>query len=199
MSVRTDNQPGSSGGAPDDPLTDVLFRSIPVARLTMPRVSVDLLPRAAPRRRLGDWRSKRLITVAAPAGYGKSMFVAELLTAAQDETPAPAVAWLTAQPDDDLLGFVTALVGALRPLLALGTDPVLMAALLRRTETVGDLLLARLAQITKFTVIVVDDLHHLTDAAVLSWLSRAVELSPPSVHWFLLSRQQQPAAQARVR
>jgi LuxR family transcriptional regulator, maltose regulon positive regulatory protein len=173
---------------------------ITAARLALPRLAPDLLPRTQLIARLAGWETQRVTCLTAPAGFGKTTLAAQLLHSAQ-QPPQPLIAWLTAaRDDDDPLRFAAALSSALQVLL-LPDDAadISTALLMRRAEAAFRLVLTVLARQTVPSVVVIDDLHQLRHATVLEWLARAIEQSSSAVRWLLLSRREPPAELARVR
>ncbi|NCT82835.1 MAG: transcriptional regulator [Comamonadaceae bacterium] len=135
-----------------------------------------LLPRPAllgrVRRMLDE---QRVLLIAAPAGYGKTA----LLTQALEDQPAgTAVAWVALDEGDDLGRLLDCLFTALEP-----HDPPwrtapegLRDAALRGgaelTAAADAMLNALEACEVERGLIVLDDLHHLVDAAALAFLDR---------------------------
>jgi LuxR family maltose regulon positive regulatory protein len=186
------------------PALTLMRRLLPAPHVTAARLSVPRLPAGRLRRerllaQLAGWHQQRLTCLSAPAGYGKTLMAVQLL--ADLPQPQPLIAWLTAaRDDDDPLRFVAALASALDHARRLDDATGLTTALMQqRAEAALHAVLTLLNQTTEPCVIVIDDLHLLTDATVLDWLARAVAQSAPDVHWLLISRGEPPAALARLR
>src|SRR5262245_38441157 len=80
-------------------------------KLTPPRVRAEHVPRRALLATLRAGSARKLTLVAAPPGFGKSTLLAEWAAA----RPAPAVAWLSLdENDNDPARFFTYVAAALR-------------------------------------------------------------------------------------
>ncbi|WP_457336198.1 LuxR C-terminal-related transcriptional regulator [Rhizobacter sp. P5_C2] len=149
----------------------------------------------------------RLMLLSAPAGFGKTALVAQLL-ASLEQGPRGAVAWIAADDDDDLARFVACLVAALEPhdlpwrispqaLATLGPQP-------RGSRRTADELLsalggADLQQGTGHGLIVLDDAHRIADARIFELLDLLLEHLPAPWTVLLASRTDPPLSLARLR
>ncbi len=128
----------------------------------------------------------RVTAVIGAAGFGKTTAVA--LWAARVDEP---VAWLTVDPIDNVPGpfwrYLTA---------AFERTPLLAAATLDATESgsSGDAssipsdLLGRLGPDPLHGIVVIDDLHHITDALLLAQLRFFIERAPSTLRFVLIAR-----------
>ncbi|RZI82314.1 MAG: hypothetical protein EOP38_16335 [Rubrivivax sp.] len=144
----------------------------------------------------------RLALLTAPAGFGKTAVLSQLL---QQLPPATGWCWISADADDDLGRLITCLSTALDPWdLPWRVDPEAIAEQaqqggqgLRLTahEVAATLGGSDLAQ----GVIVIDDAHRIANPQVLEWLDALLEQLP--AHWTLLisSRVEPPLALPRWR
>ncbi len=142
--------------------------------------------------RLDDARSGPLTLIVAPAGAGKSVVLAQW-SAAHPELP---FVWMALTPSDDDpvrfsqrflegLSAVSPNVSELGSLVSLhggGLGTPLLEAL--RTEL----------EEAPAMVLVLDDLHQLSNATLLADLGQLVERLPPQVHLVLASRADPPIA-----
>src|SRR4051812_3787900 len=141
-------------------------------------------------------READVVAVTAPAGYGKSTFMAEL--AAQDPRP---VAWISLSPsENDPATFLTYVALALD-----GLEPVdgsCVTALWRRSPTLGTAAVARfvgmLADRRPF-MLVLDDVQELPRPDVLDLLPVLVSELPPGSTLMLGSRSAMPLPVGRLR
>lgn len=148
-------------------------------------------------RRLDQLLDRPLSLVVGPAGSGKTVLLAQW-SASHPET---SMLWISLErTDDDPVRLARKLLGGLAPtnpeVLGAGTQVSLTGEGVGRpfVETLAGLL-GDFPQ----TVIILDDLHHLSNAALLSDLGALVELLPPHVHLVLSSRADAPMAWSRHR
>jgi len=149
------------------------------------------------RRKLDVALERALTLVVAPAGAGKSV----LLTQWINSHPEVGCVWIdVATADNDPVRFVRHMLHALATvspefegLAPLGVPfggglglPIVVALAARLTE-LGE------------TVMVLDDLHHLSTKAIITDLGRLIEIAPPNVHVVLSSRVDLPIAWTRNR
>src|SRR4051794_33484330 len=141
--------------------------------------------------------SRRLVLIAAPAGFGKTAALTRLI---ENLRGSASVAWISADVDDDPLALLACLIAALEPLdPPWRTDPeaLIGAAGGSRSDrnAVGTQLLNVLAACeVERGLIVVDDAHRISDAAVFEFLDLLLGRLPP--HWgiVLASRTDPPLA-----
>ena len=159
-----------------------------------PSYAVD---RAALRRQLDDALVHALTLIVAPAGAGKSVLLAEWAVT----HPELDFVWLeVVEDDDDPVRFSQRLLqgfGAINPDFA---DLTALTSL--HGGGLGtpllDALEAQMAELPE-VVIVLEDLHHLSNAMLISDLGRLVNVLPPNVHLVLSSRTDLPIAWSRHR
>src|SRR5271163_1486913 len=163
-------------------------------RPVAPAYAVD---RAALRRRLDDALVRPLTLIVAPAGAGKSVLLAQWAAT----HPELAFVWKeVSEEDNDPVRFSQ---GLLQGLAAIDED---FADLSGLTSLHGGglgrpLLEALEAQMTDLpeVVIVLDDLHQLSNSVLISDLGRLVDLLPPNIHLVLSTRTDLPIAWSRHR
>ncbi|MCB8972205.1 MAG: AAA family ATPase [Ardenticatenaceae bacterium] len=177
---------------------------IPQTRLQAPQIGVDILKRPLLQAHLQQAISRHPFTlISAPAGSGKTTLVAAWL---RDNKPAMPVAWLRlAKDDNELSGFFTAVLAALRQLDAqFGSDwqtvllstPDLDGSAQRLVAVLVNQILA--SSLRPFTL-VLDDLHLIENNIVLNALDTLLENLPPDMHIVATSRYDPPLSLARLR
>lgn len=171
-------------------------------KIQPPRRRADLIDRPALRLPLADaLQQQRLTLLMAPAGWGKTSALAGQLSALPEGT---ALAWLSADEDDDVPRLLAALTAALSPqdlpwrvspsalgALALGPRGPSQAA----QEVVNALAEAECSR----GLVVIDDLHRLTDPAVFDFLAALAAWLPERWGLVLSSRTEPPLPLARWR
>ncbi|HEY1130231.1 MAG TPA: LuxR C-terminal-related transcriptional regulator [Roseateles sp.] len=176
------------------------------SKYRVPRARRDAVARPALlARTLAQAAQARLVLVKAPAGFGKTTLLMQLC-AALAAAPGGEVVWVSLDAEDnDTNRLFAALVGALAPLdlpWAVPPDTVLAqlqdASPAARTA-LGPLIDALGARPTARIALVLDDLHHVTDAAALQLLDVLISRAPPELCVFIGSRVTPPLSLARWR
>jgi LuxR family maltose regulon positive regulatory protein len=170
-------------------------------KLSPPRLREDVIPR----QRLLDAQhaaltSHALTLISAPAGYGKTT----LLAALPHTFPDLSLAWLSLDAEDnDPARFVAAFIAALQKLNAnCGTAT---RALLNSTPSIearrviGILINDILETLPDPFVVVLDDLHLITEPAVFAALDYLLERMPQQMHLAAAARHDPPLVLARLR
>jgi LuxR family maltose regulon positive regulatory protein len=137
------------------------------------------------------------VTVTAPAGYGKSTFVAEL--AAADPRPTAWVSLTAAENDPTaLLTYVALAIDDIDPV-----DPDCVSALWARTPKLGSPALqqfgAMFADRPQPFTLVLDDMHELDRGEVLDAVRVLVSELPPGSRLVLGGRHEIPLPRGRMR
>jgi LuxR family transcriptional regulator, maltose regulon positive regulatory protein len=195
----------SSGPRPSPPDAEPLDRAsktlalppLLATKLYLPRARPDIVPRPRLTARLASVLNVRLGVIAAPAGFGKTTLLASWLA----HQTAP-VAWLALdRADNDLTSFVRYLVAALQP-IARGVGSITLALLQSPQSPSPPLLLTPLVNellaLPQDSVLVIDDYHMITSAAVHAAVTFLLEHVPP-LHLILASREDPPLPLARLR
>jgi LuxR family transcriptional regulator, maltose regulon positive regulatory protein len=166
---------------------------------TMPPVRVGVVPRARLERRL-ETADTKLTTVVAPAGWGKTSLLTRWAHTVSDDTP---VAWVSLdETDDEPTTFWSYVVTSLTrvsdqisndalDVLRATTDGLLTQAL--------PMLLNELAEVTTTHVLVLDDLHVITNRDVHESLEYLLAYLPPTLRIVIASRWDPPLPLARMR
>ncbi|MEL6347076.1 MAG: LuxR C-terminal-related transcriptional regulator [Myxococcota bacterium] len=167
--------------------------------------SPRLRPGAVPRARLLDTLDRALswqplTLVSASAGSGKSTLVAQWL-----HLRSLPHGWLSLEPTDNqplsLLRGLLAMLVAHFPELADHRAPPLNAGASALIPLFGAWLIAPLAEREERLVLVLDDVHHITDPDLLDAIGWLIERLPEQVHLVLISRVEPdlPLARLQVR
>jgi LuxR family maltose regulon positive regulatory protein len=137
-------------------------------------------------RQLRASRDHRIVSIVAPAGYGKTTVLAQWAA----DTPR-SVAWLTADDgDNDAVVFLTYLAAALDRLEPL--DPDIFRAIAtpaRSDRAVVGRLLAALQAREEPVLLVLDDAHHINSQACLDALAEFIGYLPVASQGAIASRE----------
>ncbi|MEW6142100.1 MAG: LuxR C-terminal-related transcriptional regulator [Chloroflexota bacterium] len=172
-------------------------------KLHPPRLRKDIIQRKQLLTALHDAAvSHPLTLMSAPAGYGKTTLLAEFV----DSYPELLTAWLSLdEEDNDPARFLGAVVAAIqRPVPACGTrSQVLLTSLpapgadVRRV--IGALINDFADAQSDSLVLILDDLHLVTEPTVYVALDYLLERLPPQMHVVVSARHDPPLALARLR
>ena len=169
-------------------------------KLHVPRPRPDLVPRPQLAERLDEGLARGLTLVCAPAGYGKTVLLADWARRGQQPT-----AWLSLDVgDNDPARFWRHGVAALdqgRPGLAERVGPLLGPPAPSSYEGLVTALINELAAEPDAdqALLVLDDYHLIDSEAVHASLGFLIEHRPPGLHLVLASRSDPPLALARLR
>jgi len=181
-------------GAPDFADGGLIQR----AKLYRPPVPSDLVPRPRLLGRLDEGRSKPLILISAPPGYGKSVLVSNWL----ESVEWPGVWFSLDAHDAHLRQFMAHLVAAVRtafPRACHETLALIGASQLRLSSLVVTLS-NDLDAIGQPFVLALDDYHRLPATSPVHELLGALLDHPPiPLHLVILTRRDPPLAVARLR
>ena len=138
-----------------------------------------------------------LALVVAPAGAGKTV----LLEQWAETHPDRSFAWLDIVPaDNDPAHFAAKLINGLSAVMPHFLDIAAPVAISggRLGETFLEVLPARLGALPE-TVVVFDDMHHVTNRSLLDDLERIIEFAPPNIHVVFSTRVDLPLGWSRHR
>ena len=173
-----------------------------LAKIQPPRLRPGLIARPRLEKALGQaLLEQRLTLLQAPAGYGKTSALTRQL---QQLPPGSALAWISADEDDDLQRFLACLTAALEPFdLPWRVAPEALATLAqaeRGPRRAADEIANALAGAeAAHGLIVIDDVHRLGDPQVFALLEALVERLPAPWGLVLASRVDPDLALARLR
>jgi LuxR family transcriptional regulator, maltose regulon positive regulatory protein len=156
------------------------------AKLSIPRPRPGTVRRTRLLRQLRAARDRRVISIVAPPGYGKTSLLVQWT--AQDPR---SVAWLTADHgDNDPVVFLTYLAAAIDRIEPL--DPDLFRAigsLAVSPRTVVGRILVALQRRAQPVLIVIDDAHRLTDQTCLDALGELITYLPEGSKVVIVGRE----------
>ncbi len=166
------------------------------SKLTVPQPVFSVIRRPRLTSLLDTTTQHRVTLVSAPAGSGKTTACAAWARSRHDTT---RIAWLSLDPaDNDRARFRSYLLAALRRAAPAPQD--VLRGVERSAPDDFPLPLVKAAeQFAQPLVLVLDDVHELADAVVLSWLDQLVRYSPPMLHLVLSGRRTPPLQLARLR
>lgn len=132
----------------------------------------------------------RLVTITAPAGFGKTTLVASWVQ--HWRAQGQHCAWLGLEPDDDeparfLYCMARALQG-LGPEVGQAALAILQGNMLVAPRAVVSLLLNDLASLDGEVFVVLDDYQSIDDAAIHEALAYLIQHAPPELHLLITSR-----------
>jgi LuxR family maltose regulon positive regulatory protein len=178
--------------------------SFALTKIQPPRARASLVARERLEERMTKAAlARRLVLVAAPAGFGKTAALARLIERLRGKA---SVAWISADLDDDPLRLLACLIAALEPLdPPWRTDPEALIAAAGgsrsdRHDVVTQVLNALAACDVERGLIVLDDAHRVSDGTVFEFLDLLLERLPPQWGVVVASRTDPPLTSlARLR
>jgi LuxR family maltose regulon positive regulatory protein len=167
-------------------------------KLTPPRTSLRQVPRPRLLDLLHAGTQQLLTLVSAPAGAGKTTLLTSWSSSRQPPGP---LAWLSLDPaDNNATRFWAYVLAALCQSGAVPSDSVLcrLASQPGSDERFLPLLASGLAELPTPVVLVLDDLHDITDATVLEGLEFLLRHAPPQLRLVLATRFDPPLPLQRL-
>lgn len=178
------------------------YRWLPLTKVRIPTTQHTLQRNTLTGEVVSAISTKRLTLIAAPAGSGKTTLAAMAL---QTITPAH-VAWLSLdREDNDPTTFLIGIIAALQTVAPSLGQTVLEDMEIRAAtnsdfvQWIGRLVNDLLEWGDSPLILVLDDLHLITDAVICAGLNYLLERMPPHLHLMATSRYDPPLALARVR
>jgi LuxR family maltose regulon positive regulatory protein len=183
-------------------------------KLHIPSVRSELVPRPRLIERLNAGCQRKLTLISAPAGFGKTMLIADWLSQAGESTTEPVhhssfiihhsnAAWLSLDDDDnDPVRFFTYLMAALKTVQAdVGTDALalLQAPQPPPLKTAVTMLINSLTGMPGHLVLVLDDFHVIEHQPIHDALTFLLDHLPPQMHLVIAGRSDPPLSLARLR
>jgi ATP/maltotriose-dependent transcriptional regulator MalT len=152
--------------------------------------NIPFVPRVGLMRALSDWQRMRVISMVAPAGFGKSttamLWLQEVLAI---EGPQYA-AWVALNATSDVPEQFVEQVGAQLAPFLLGVREVLHLGSAGELtyEQVWAAMLTEIRRCDRWMIIVIDDMHLIESDAVLALIQLMVDEGPEKLRLMLLSR-----------
>ena len=172
-------------------------------KIQPPRQRASLIARPALERALGHaLAEQRLTLISAPAGFGKTVALTRQI---ERMAAGSALAWVSLDEADDLQRLLECLFAALEPYdLPWRVDPDSLAASAggsrsERAAAAHELINTLAAAEVSRGLMVLDDLHRSSDAAIFEFLDLLVERLPPAWGLVIASRFDPPRSLARRR
>ncbi|NKI16061.1 hypothetical protein HCU74_01385 [Spongiibacter sp. KMU-166] len=164
------------------------------AKTLPPRRSAINLQRQAISDREGDLSRARLVVIQAPAGFGKTTAMMQLIDA--DQRSGNLVAWLTLEEADNdvtrfLRGFALALHNA-NPAAPMDSDH-------SRNADLADWIIATIEDAQQPTSIYFDNFEAVHNPVVLGLIQRGIQSLPPGSRAIIASRKQAELGLAKLR
>jgi LuxR family maltose regulon positive regulatory protein len=141
--------------------------------------------------------AKRLVLVVAPAGYGKSVLLAQWV----DAHPSRRVAWLTVEANDDPHRFAHRLCDTLSASDHRSRQRIVDRVAYGGGEMGQPFLSAFLsdARTIPSTVLVLDDFHTMRNERLVAEVASLIDQAPPQLHFIVSARVDPALAQYRLR
>ncbi len=169
-------------------------------KLYVPRIRSELVqrPRLIERLDRGIRSGHKLTLVSAPAGFGKTTLLANWIRSSDR-----SVAWLSLESSDNdparFWSYVIAALQSLQPDIGHAGLAALDAPQAPPIESPLTGLLNEIADVDRDWVLVLDDLHLITEPAINDGLVFLLDHLPPQVHLILATRADPPWPLARLR
>lgn len=172
-------------------------------KLKKPAITDTVVPRPLLLQQLCAGIDRKVTLISAPAGFGKSTLVSSWLDHLEAAPMRRKSAWLGLDEGDNLLPrFVTYVVeaieercpgccSAVRELLRQRPDPTI--------EALADVFIISLNRQPAPFVLVLDDLHTISNSAIHVFLTRLIEYAPSHFHLVMISRIDPPISLSRWR
>ncbi|MCH9649437.1 MAG: LuxR C-terminal-related transcriptional regulator [Deltaproteobacteria bacterium] len=143
-------------------------------------------------------QARGLVLVSAPAGFGKSILLADWL-----ELRSGDAAWLSLEPADDeprrFLSYLARALAGISPQLGSEISPFLQAPRLPPAEVVLLPLINALNDLEQEAVLILDDYHVIENPQIHALVEYWVEHLPPKFHLVLSTRVDPPFPLSRLR
>ena len=160
-------------------------------KLLLPRIPERVIARPRLLDRLGDGLARKLILVAAPAGFGKTTALNQWLVERDADT-----AWISLDERDNdptrFWAYVVAAIQTLHPEVGVRALSLLQAPQSAPLETILTELLNDLIGVSEDLVLVLDDYHAIEHPEIHEGIAFAVDNLPPPAHVAVISRTEPP-------
>lgn len=157
------------------------------AKLHTPAINKSVIKRDKLLDKLRHTTEHKLTLITAPAGYGKTTAILNWI----EECGLPS-AWLSLDPKDNESGvfwqyFCSSLDG-IAPGLAKDTEYVFSHREMIKANMHVSIIIDRLKKIERDFVMVLDDLHYITDPDIMDGLSYLIDYIPQKMHLVFIGR-----------
>lgn len=181
----------TSSAKPEPTSPRATLKPLVTSKLVPPRIGRKAVPHEPLLARLMAERRRRCVVLQSPAGYGKTT---TLVAWGQALTPLGYhVAWLSLDADDNDPGtwidYLLASIANVDP--AISREAMLLEGVGTDQEAIERIVIALVRGIARYRrelVIVLDDLHHITDSRIWEALQWLLDYAPPNLHLAFASR-----------
>ncbi len=176
---------------PVPPSPRAALKPLVASKLVAPRNSRKVVPHEALLARLMAERRRRCVVLQSPPGYGKTT---ALVAWSQALTPLGYhVAWLSLDADDNdpavWVDYLLSSVANVDPGIA--REALMLEGAGTDRDTIESIVFALVRGVARYRrelVIVLDDLHHITDQRIWEALQWLLDYAPPNLHLVFVSR-----------
>ncbi|MGO4328135.1 LuxR C-terminal-related transcriptional regulator [Cupriavidus sp. 2TAF22] len=187
---------------PGPPSPRATLRPVIASKLVPPHIGRKTVPHEPLLARLMAERRRRCFLLQSPAGYGKTT---TLVAWGQALTPLGYhVTWLSLDADDNepstWVDYLLSSVAIVDP--AITRDAMLLEGVGTDQEAIERTVIALVRGIARYRrelVIVLDDLHHITDSRIWEALQWLLDYAPSNLHLAFASRSALPVSLERLR
>jgi LuxR family transcriptional regulator, maltose regulon positive regulatory protein len=170
-------------------------------KLRPPELRVSLIERPELERQLEQVGSAKLTVISAGAGFGKSTLLSQW--ARRLQARGGLCGWLSLDSgENELSRFIEYLVAALRcaeASVARDVPALLQSSPVLPVDSIMTMLVNDLARLGQDIVLILDDAHVLTAAAIHGFLDALLTYAPPNFHLLLATRGEIPIKVANMR
>ena len=194
-----DKHTGTAGTSAADRRATTIGPAIDLltSKLSAPRSRLNTVSRPRLIKRLRDAEGAPIVTVVAPAGYGKTTLLAEWA-----EQNGTAFAWVSVDEQDNdpklLLTYIAAALDGVTPI-----DPAVFDALSSPGSSVAGVVTPRLcrafASMPRPVVLVLDDVHVVHNRECQAAITALTDAVPPGSRLAIAARHEPPIRLARLR
>lgn len=180
---------------------DTMLHPILTTKLCVPEIRSNFIIRKSLVDKLinGINTKNKLILVSAPAGYGKTTLILELLNSLNLDN-----AWISLDDsDNDLTQFLSYLIAALKKAgvnIGFNTEEVASDFSLTSSNLQITMIINDIASLKKEIILVLDDFHFIYNPQVIDTVKYLLEHQPPDFHLVIITREdpQLPLSRLRV-
>jgi LuxR family maltose regulon positive regulatory protein len=180
--------------------------SILVTKLFIPAARPKLVLRSRLIKKLQEGLHRKVTLISAPAGFGKTTLVNELLQGLDTESTKTAIGWVSLdENDNDSVRFLTYFSEALNRIEGietnLGKSALGMLGMSQPppNEVVLTSLINEIAGLTSKILLVLDDYHLIDSQPIHEALNFLLENMPPQLHLVIATREDPPLLLSRLR